>query len=157
MAGPGFGAWLLLTSLSSGCLLEIRPVVYGRLSRPDASVANVRVAVCSMTPVRSWKCRSLTSTQTKEDGRFQFDADRALFPLHNLPCGERAFSLVVVCHPEASRFRIELPADSPNAEPVRAFDDQMQPIYGRDVRQYHSPQSICQGMRLLPQPPDNAQ
>lgn len=146
---------LLLSSLSSGCLVEIRPTTYGRLVRPGGVVANVRVAICSLTPVRGWKCRSLSSTQTDADGKFEFPSASAFFPPHNMPCGERAASLVAVCHPEASQFRLHVPGESPNREPVYAFDDQLKPINGRDVRRYHSPESICKGIRLLPQLPDS--
>lgn len=145
---------LLLSSLSSGCLVEIRPTTYGQLIRPGGNVANIRVAICSMTPVRGWKCRSLSSTQTDADGKFEFPSASAAFPPHNMPCGERALSLVVVCHPESSQFRIEVPGESPNREPVHAFDDQLKRVNGRDVRRYHSRESICKGIRLLPQPPE---
>lgn len=64
IAGLEVDRWLLLTSLTRRCHPEIRPAVYKRLIRSGASVASIRIAVCSMTPVRGRTCRSLTSPQT---------------------------------------------------------------------------------------------
>ena len=149
--GPGIA--LALFSLESGCLVEIRPATIGHVWRPGYPVGNIRVAVCSMTPARGYKCRSLRSTYTDEDGAFEFPSASALFPLHDLPCGEPAISLVAICHPEASRYLLAIPRNSPDSlsPVVKAFDDRTRKELGYDIEQYHTPESICRGVRLLPQ------
>lgn len=131
-----------------GYLVEIRPTTDGRISRPGANGANVRMAICSRTPVRGWKCRLLYSTQTDMDGKFEFTSGSVFFPPQNMPFGEPAFSLVAFYHPEASQVHVVIPADSPNQAPVYAFDEELNPANGSNVRQFQGPAPFCKGIRF---------